>query len=74
MMNPNPTCPNKCRFSYTDVYTTAAYYPPVFDKDGNNINPDLNTTSGKVSCSTCDKLWSYSTQLGKTTFTEITNG
>lgn len=54
--------------------TTCAYYPPVYDKHGNNINPDRNLTSGSIKCSTCNKEWTYHTQLGETTYTETQNG
>lgn len=73
MMNPNPTCQNECRFHFGVSMTTAAYYPPVYDKHGNNINPDRNVTSGSVTCGVCNKEWMYSTQLGETTFKEIQN-
>lgn len=75
MMNPNPKCQSEdCRFNYGSGMTTDAYYSPVYDKYGNNLNPDGNTTSGYVACSTCDKRWDYSTQYGKTIFKEIENG
>jgi hypothetical protein len=74
-MNPNPTCHNEdCRFHYGMSMTTCAYYPPVYDKHGNNINPDRNVTSGTVNCSTCNKEWKYSSQLDETTYVEIKNG
>lgn len=75
MMNPNPTCQNdNCRFHPGMSMTTCAYYPPVYDKHGNNINPDRNLTSGSIKCSTCNKEWTYHTQLGETTYTETQNG
>lgn len=75
MMNPNPTCQSEdCRFNYGVSMTTAMYYHPVYDKNGNNLNPDANITSGKVQCSMCNKTWYYSTQLGETVFKEIQNG
>lgn len=75
MMNPNPTCKNdNCRFSFGMSMTTAMYFAPVYDKHGNNVNPDGNTTSGSVTCSTCNKQWSYCVQYDKTQFTEIENG
>ncbi len=41
MTNPNPECPREdCRFSYGGGTTTCVYYPPVYDKNGVNINPD----------------------------------
>lgn len=66
--NPNPSCALDCRFQYSGGVTTAMYWPPIYDKHGNNINPDGNITSGSVYCSVCKKEWTYSTQFGKTTF------
>lgn len=73
-MNPNPGCLGECRFHVGMGMTTCAYYPPVYDKHGNNTNPDRNVTSGKVSCYTCGRKWNYATQLGETQFKEIDNG
>jgi len=73
-VNPNPGCEGECRFNVGMGMTTCAYYPPVYDKHGNNINPDRNVTSGMVSCNVCDRQWSYSTCLGETEFQEIKNG
>ena len=75
MMNPNPKCPSEdCMFNFGVSITTAMYYHPVYDKHGNNINPDGNITSGEVRCSTCNKSWTYSTQYGATVFKENQNG
>ena len=63
-------CDKECRIQFGAGMTTCAYYPPVYDKHGNNINPDRNTTSGDCWCQTCGKKWWYSTQLGETTYTE----
>lgn len=72
-MNPNPGCEGDCRFRVGMSSTTCAYYPPVYDKHGNNINPDRNVTSGMVWCSVCDRQWNYATCLGETEFKEITD-
>ena len=71
-MNPNPDCERNCRFSYGYSTTTSMYYNPVYDRHGNNLNPDGNITSGTIDCNECHKRWSYSTQYGKTTFSEVT--
>jgi hypothetical protein len=68
MQNPNPKCEKECRFSYGPTVTTAMYYSPVFDKHGNNLNPDGNTSFSEVSCYVCHQSWYASTQYGKTTF------
>lgn len=58
--------------------TTAAYYPPVFDKDGNNTNPDMNSTSGAIDCTVCGKHWTYIEVNGNVNYTEwpqpVSNG
>lgn len=72
MMNPNPTCKNECRFMEVGPsMTTAMYFTPIYDKNGNNINPDGNITSGSLACTVCNMKWYYSTQFGETTFKEI---
>lgn len=69
-MNPNPTCEDTCGFAIGPAYTTSAYYPPVYDKHGNNTNPDMNATSGAIDCVKCGKHWTYISSNGMTTYTE----
>jgi hypothetical protein len=71
MMNPDKTCPNECRFSFSGGMTTCMYYEPIYDKHGNNLNPDGNVTSGAVKCTTCNRTWSYNTQYDKTVYREM---
>lgn len=47
--------------------TTCAYYPPIYNKQGVNVNPDMNTTTRSRRCLSCGKTWTESTQNGKTT-------
>ena len=70
-MNPNPTCELDCRFSYSTSMSTMMYYPPVYDKHGNNVNPDMNVTYSTVNCTICNKSWSASTQNERTTYKEV---
>ena len=70
MINPNPTCELDCRFTEGVKSMTCAYYPPMYDKHGNNTNPDMNTTMYKMHCVICQKDWLISEQLGKTTIEE----
>ena len=71
-MNPNPGCEGECRFQEKGpMMTTCMYYPPVYDKHGNNTNPDGNITSGALSCLTCGKKWSFATRYGETQYTEV---
>ena len=71
MKNPNPTCEKECRFHSGFSTTTMMYYAPVYDKHGNNINPDGNITRGSVSCSVCNRSWTYATQFGETEYKEV---
>jgi hypothetical protein len=73
-MNPNPNCELDCRFQRNASMTTDMYYQPVYDKHGNNLNPDGNTTSTTIHCSVCGKNWSASTRYGETTYKENENG
>lgn len=68
MQNPNPLCEKDCRFSYGPTVTTVMYYAPIFDKHGNNLNPDGNTSSSEISCYFCKKSWYATTKYGKITF------
>ncbi len=71
-MNPNPNCEREdCRFCVGVEMSTCVYYSPIYDKNGNNLNPDGNSTSGEISCSTCNKKWKYITRYNKTTYTEV---
>lgn len=72
MSNPNPGCKQDCRFSYGTTMTTLMYFEPIYDKMGNNVNPDGNITSGSVSCSVCGKKWLSRMQFGYTEYTEQT--
>jgi hypothetical protein len=69
-MKINPGCKQDCRFHFGSQMTTLAYYAPIYDKNGVNVNPDMNTTYGDVTCSTCGKSWSYASQNGNETYTE----
>lgn len=71
-MIPNLDCDKECRFQEDGMsMTTCAYYPPVYDKHGNNINPDRNVTSGAIRCTVCERKWTYHRQLGETTYEEM---
>lgn len=70
MNNPKPLCSKECRFLYGSTSTTLMYFQPIYGKNGENINPDGNITTGTVKCSTCGTTWYSHTQYGTTTFTE----
>lgn len=70
-MIPNLDCDKDCRFQEAGpTVTTCMYYPPVYDKHGNNTNPDGNITSGGLKCVVCNRMWSYSRRYGETTYEE----
>jgi hypothetical protein len=60
-----------CRFTLTDTTRTAAYYAPLYDRKGNNIAVDLNITTGKLSCSSCNRVWSFKDSYQDTIYEEI---
>lgn len=37
---------------------TCAYYQPIYDENGNNTNPDRNTTTSSWECLECKKAYS----------------
>ena len=75
MTNSTPQCPRglkeDCAFIQSPCSTTSAYYPPIYDKNGVNTNPDRNITTFAVECLTCGKMWKGKTQLGETTYEEV---
>jgi len=44
--------------------STSVYYPPIYDKQGNNINPDMNITTHPQRCLSCGKTWTKAWQNG----------
>lgn len=69
-MNPNPNCDQECRFTYGPTMSTCVYYEPVFDKYGNNLNPDMNSHTTTVRCSVCHRSWNLTTKGKTSTFQE----
>lgn len=47
-----------CQYEYLHGTTTLLYFPPVYDKHGNNLNPDRNKTTATYRCMTCGDTWS----------------
>ena len=71
--HPNPECPREdCKFTIYDVTRTCMYFPPIYDENGVNINPDGNTTAFGISCVSCHKEWTGKSCLDVTTHEEIT--
>ena len=53
-----PICPNcnqPTKRTGGTVVMTALYYSPVYDEQGNSINPDRNTQTSSWLCEACDK-------------------
>jgi ribosomal protein S27E len=72
MKNPNPECVEEdCTFSHSGGTSTLVAYIPVYDKNGVNINPDSNTTTFKVNCLSCGKMWVGKSRLDVTTYEEV---
>jgi hypothetical protein len=46
-----------CKYEVLSTVATLVYYVPVYDKHGNNLNPDKNRTSVKYRCYTCGDIW-----------------
>lgn len=73
-MNNNrfPICDREdCRFSEGMSTMTAMHWTPVYDKRGNLLNSNPNTSRTHVGCSTCGKDWMRVTSSGETVFEEI---
>ena len=67
-----PECErDDCRFIQSGGMTTLAYYIPIYDKNGVNINPDRNTTTSMLECLTCGKEWRGTLENGTTTYEEL---
>lgn len=45
-------------------HTTAAYYPPIYNAKGQNINPNMNITFSNRMCKTCNRSWTEEWQNG----------
>lgn len=43
---------------------TLAYYPPIYNKQGVNTNPDMNITTRPIRCLSCGKSWEERWQNG----------
>ena len=69
-MIPKDVCPNGgvgCRVTEGMGTTTLAFYQPVYNEFGVNNNPDMNTTTIPLSCSTCGRKFISTYQGGKRT-------
>lgn len=67
MTNGIPQCPH-CkrptkRTGSSGGRTTLAYYPPSYDENGNNTNPDRNTTTRSWTCLECGKSYNTASSI-----------
>ena len=60
-----------CRLTESAGYTTCMYFQPVYDRHGNNLNPDRNVTKSELWCSVCNKRWAVSRCAGDISYTEM---
>ncbi len=55
-----PYCEKPTERSGGMGHTTCVYYPPIYNKYGNNINPDRNMTTSYWECLECKKQYTIS--------------
>lgn len=54
-------CENAAFRSVDDAATTTcSYFPPVYDRKGNNLNPDRNLVTQTFKCTVCNRRWNLS--------------
>ena len=73
MRNPNPTCEqNSCKF-FNDGPPTTTTIPwiPTWDKNGQEIQDNPNTTTGGIGCLTCGRLWNFEETNRVAKYTEV---
>lgn len=63
-------CGDKAMFTESGGMTTAVYYPPIYDANGVNTNPDMNQTVSILTC-TCGNKWKCVSQGGNITMDKI---
>jgi hypothetical protein len=72
-----PYCEKPTHRSEGMRMTTAMYYPPVYDENGVNTNPDRNTTTTHWKCLECNQDYvvagNYHDGYDYVNFKEVTN-
>jgi hypothetical protein len=53
-----------CMVTESGGNTTLAYYPPIINAQGVNVNPDKNKTHYDKRCLSCGKSWTETWQNG----------
>lgn len=46
-----------CNYGVMSSVATLVYCPPIYDKNGNNLNSDVNITYVSYKCLTCGEMW-----------------
>ena len=52
-----PHCNQPTKRTSGTIMMTALYFPPVYDENGVNINPDRNTQTSSWHCEACDNAY-----------------
>lgn len=50
-----PNCQKSTRRQHKGSTSTLMNYQPIYDENGNNINPDRNISTSYYDCLDCDK-------------------
>lgn len=64
-------CKGDCLIMEVVTFTTAAYYPVFYCKNGININPDRNRTTTEYNCKNCNRRWRHIHQGGDSEIVEL---
>ena len=65
-------CPREdCRVVYHGSSTTLMGWSQIYDKKGNPVGNDPNTTTSSFTCSACGKRWRIESQPGKADTVEV---
>jgi len=60
-----PTCSrDDCMIQDQGGTSTMAYFPPIYNNNNVNINPDMNTQTYNRRCLACGKAWTETWQNG----------
>lgn len=66
-----PACPNEtpdaCRFRTSDLRATCLGWTQIYNRKGEPLTEDPNTTTGRLHCDGCGAVWSLKQQGRKPT-------
>ena len=69
MNSVKPQCNrNDCRIQDVGAFKTLAYYAPIYNSVGENVNPDANTTICHQRCLTCNAVWKVKSNYLESSF------